>query len=145
MSYRRNVPESSAMTGTYDTSDTAGPEADHTSLRGVTHAFDVAEAADLAWARRGMDPDDTDVPSSAVTTSPGLTITRGDPEEDKRRVAEAADRSRHALEDAGFEVDEKTGHVKNRGIDPTQPAQNLAASLGPMTTVDDPSEDRSAG
>lgn len=145
MAHFRNVPESASMTGTYDTSDTAGPAAAHTDLRGVTHAFDVAEAADLAWAVRGIDPDDPAVSSSVVNTSPGLTVNRGDPDADKQRVADAARRSREVLQDAGFEVDEKTGHVRNWGFNPSSPAQNLSASLGPMTTVDDQTDDRSAG
>lgn len=135
-------PDHSAMTGTYDTSDTAGPGAPHTELRGVTTAFDIARASDLAWALRGMDPSDEAVSSNVVQTSPGLTVNRGDPESDRQRVAEAAQRARQALEEAGMEMDPVTGAVRWR--DHTAPWSNHAAGLGPMTTVDE-TTDRSAG
>jgi hypothetical protein len=130
------------MTGTYDTSDTAGPQAAHTELRGVTEAFDVAAAGDLAWALRAMDPDDEAVSPNVVQTSPGLTVNRGDPDGDKERVTAAARRARERLEAQGMEVDAQTGAVRTR--DHSQPWSNQAASLGPMTTVEDDT-DRSAG
>lgn len=142
MAYHRNAPDPSLMTGTYDTSDTAGPDAPHTELRGVTSAFDVARASDLAWALRGMDPDDEAVSSNIVQTSPGLTVNRGDPDGDRQRVTAAAERARRALEEAGLEVDAQTGAVRTR--DHSTPWMNHAASLGPMVTVDEQT-DRSAG
>lgn len=140
MSYR--APDHSAMTGTYDTTDTAGPGAQHTELRGVTSAFDIARAADLAWALRAMDPDDDAVSPNVVQTSPGLSVNRGDPDEDRRRVTAAAQRAREALEREGLEVDPVSGAVRTR--DHSAAWQNHAASLGPMTTVDEQT-DRSAG
>ena len=131
------------MTGTYDTSDTAGPNAAHTAVRGVTSAFDEAEARDLAWAVRGIDPDDPDVPASVVQTSSGLTVNRGDPDEDKNRIRAAAERAASTIGKSGLELDPATQKIRTR--DHSQPAQNMAASLGPMTTVDDQNEDRSAG
>jgi hypothetical protein len=139
---RRNAPDPSLMTGTYDTSDTAGPGAPHTELRGVTSAFDVARAGDLAWALRAMDPADEAVSPNVVQTSPGLTVNRGDPDGDRQRVTAAAERARQALEDAGLELDAQTGAVRTR--DHSAPWMNHAAHLGPMTTVDE-TTDRSAG
>lgn len=141
MAWGRN-PDHSAMTGTYDTSDTAGPGAPHTELRGVTAAFDIARASDLAWALRAMDPADEDVSPNVVQTSPGLTVNRGDPDGDRQRVTEAAARARQALEEAGLELDAATGAVRWR--DHTASWANHAAALGPMTTVDEQT-DRSAG
>lgn len=138
----RNAPDPSLMTGTYDTSDTAGPDAPHTELRGVTAAFDVARAGDLAWALRAMDPDDEAVSPNVVQTSPGLTVNRGDPDGDRQRVTAAAERARRALEAAGYEVDPQTGAVRAR--DHSAPWMNHAASLGPMVTVEE-NTDRSAG
>jgi hypothetical protein len=135
--------DTSAMTGTYDTSDTAGPQAAHTELRGVTEAFDVAAAGDLAWALRAMDPDDEGVSPNVVQTSPGLTVNRGDPDADRERVTAAAQRARERLEAQGMTVDSQTGQVRTR--DHSAPWENQAASLGPMTTVDDETTDRSAG
>jgi hypothetical protein len=132
----------SAMTGTYDTSDTAGSDAPHAQLSGVTSAFDIARAGDLAWALRGMDPLDEAVSANIVQTSPGLTVNRGDPDGDRNRVAAAAERARLALEEAGMEVDPRTGEVRTR--DHSAPFRALAASLGPMVTVDE-TADRSAG
>jgi hypothetical protein len=142
MAHHRNAPDPSLMTGTYDTSDTAGPGAAHTELRGVTAAFDVARAGDLAWALRGMNPDDEAVSSNIVQTSPGLTVNRGDPAGDRDRVAAAAERARQALEEKGLTVDPQTGEVRTR--DHSAPWMNHAASLGPMVTVDEKT-DRSAG
>jgi hypothetical protein len=138
----RNAPDPAAMTGTYDTTETAGPDAPHTELRGVTAAFDRARATDLAWALRAMDPEDEQVSPNVVQTSPGLTVNRGDPDEDKRRVSAAAQRAREHLEQAGLEVDPVSGAVRTR--DHSAPWMNQASSLGPMVTVDDTS-DRSAG
>lgn len=142
MTHNRHAPDPSLMTGTYDTSETAGPGAAHTELRGVTSAFDVARAGDLAWALRGMDPQDEAVSSNIVQTSPGLTVNRGDPDGDRTRVAAAAERARLALEEKGLTVDPQTGAVRTR--DHSTPWMNHAASLGPMVTVDEQT-DRSAG
>lgn len=130
------------MTGTYDTSDTAGSDAPHADLRGVTAAFDLARASDLAWALRAMDPADEAVSPNVVQTSPGLTVNRGDPDGDRQRVTEAAARARQALEEAGLELDPVTGAVRWRAH--TAPWQNHAAGLGPMTVVDE-TTNRSAG
>ena len=138
----RDAPDPSAMTGTYDTSETAGPGAPHTELRGVTAAFDRARATDLAWALRAMDPDDEAVSPNVVQTSPGLTVNRGDPDEDKRRVTAAAGRAREQLEQAGMEVDPVTGAIRTR--DHSAPWLNHATSMGPMVTVEE-TTDRSAG
>lgn len=141
---QRNAPDPSLMTGTYDTSDTAGPGAPHTELRGVTRAFDVARAGDLAWALRSMDPEDEEVSPNVVQTSPGLTVNRGDPDGDRQRVTAAAQRARQSLEDQGLEVDPVTGAVRTR--DHSMPWLNQAASLGPMVNVEDQQPtDRSAG
>jgi hypothetical protein len=138
----RSAPDPSAMTGTYDTSETAGPDAPHTELRGVTAAFDVARVTDLAWALRAMDPEDEQVSPNVVQTSPGLTVNRGDPDEDRRRVSAAAQRAREALEAAGLEVDPRTGRVTSK--DHSAPWMSHPAGTGPMVTVDE-TTDRSAG
>lgn len=138
----RGAPDPSAMTGTYDTSETAGPNAPHTELRGVTAAFDMARVTDLTWALRAMDPEDEQVSANVVQTSPGLTVNRGDPDEDRRRVAAAAGRARAALEEAGLEVDQVTGAVRPK--DHSAPWMRHPTGMGPMVTVDEPT-DRSAG
>jgi hypothetical protein len=142
MTANRNAPDPALMTGYYDTSETAGPGAPHTELRGVTSAFDMARAGDLAWALRAMDPEDEEVSPNVVQTSPGLTVNRGDPDDDKRRVAAAAGRARQALEESGLTVDPVTGAIRTR--DHSMPWMNHAASMGPMVTVEEQT-DRSAG
>lgn len=134
-------PDHSAMNGTYDTSDTAGSDAPHASLRGVSAAFDLAAASDLAVALRAMDPADDSVSSSVVQTSPGLTVNRGDPDGDRQRVAAAAERARLALEESGMEIG-PDGAVRWR--DHSAPWESHASGLGPMTTVNEHT-DRSAG
>lgn len=131
----RSMPDPAAMMGTYDTTETAGPGAPHTELRGVTRAFDLARASDLSWALRAMDPDDEEVSPNVVQTSPGLTVNRGDPDGDKRRVSAAADRARQALEESGLTVDPVSGAIRPR--DHSAPWLNHAASVGPMVTVDE--------
>jgi hypothetical protein len=142
MAHHRNAPDPSLLSGNYDTTETAGPNAPHTELRGVTSAFDRARAGDLAWALRGMDPSDEEVSSNIVQTSPGLTVNRGDPDGDRQRVAAAAQRAADRLAEAGLEVDATTGEVRTR--DHSTPWMNHAASLGPMVTVEE-NTDRSAG
>jgi hypothetical protein len=129
------------MTGTYDTSDTAGSDAPHADLRGVTSAFDYARAADLAWALRAMDPADEAVSPNVVQTSPGLTVNRGDPDGDRQRITDAAARAKRALEEAGLELDP---HGTVRWREHTAPWQNHVSGVGPMTVVDEHT-DRSAG
>jgi hypothetical protein len=138
----RNAPDPSLLTGNYDTSDTAGADAPHARLSGVTTAFDVARAGDLAYALRAMDPEDEEVTQNLVQTSPGLTVNRGDPDGDRRRVTAAAERTRLALEEAGYEVDPRTGAVRSRDHD--APWMNHPLGTGPMTTAEDET-DRSAG
>jgi hypothetical protein len=135
-------PDPHAMTGFYDTSETGGNGARHAQLTGVSAVFDRQRAADLAVALRAMDDEDESVPASQVNTSPGLTINRGDPDQDKRRITAAAERARLQLQAAGLELDTDTGQVLSR--DDTAPWQNHARSLGPMVQVDE-NTDRSAG
>ena len=134
-------PDPRAMTGTYDTSETGGAGARHADLRGVSAAFDLAEASDLAWALRSMDENDIAVPPNLVQTSPGLTVNRGDPDGDRQRITRAAERTRASLNAAGLDVDPTTGAVHTVH---TQAWQNHARALGAMTQVEEQT-DRSAG
>lgn len=95
-----------AMTGTFETSDTAGGTARYGKIEDTAPVFDLAKASDLAWALRSMDPDDEQVSANLVQTSPGLTVNRGDPEADKRRITAAAARARRELESRGWTFDE---------------------------------------
>lgn len=95
-------PDPAAMSGTYDTTDTAGPSARYGKIEDTAPVFDIARANDLAWALRSMDADDEAVSANLVQTSPGLTVNRGDPAEDRRRITAAAARTRHHLERHGY-------------------------------------------
>lgn len=139
----RFAPDPAALVGNLDTSETAGAGAPHARIEGITAVFDVARATDLAWALRAMDESDLAVPPNLVQTSPGLTVNRGDPDGDRRRVTADAERTHAALREQGMDVDPLTGQVTRR--DHTHPWRNHAASLGPMTVVDDQPADRSAG
>lgn len=138
----QHTPDPHAMTGYYETSETGGNGAKHAQLTGVSPVFDRQRAADLAYALRAMDEDDEGVPASQVNTSPGLTINRGDPDGDRRRITAAAGRAMEQLQAAGMDVDPETGAVRSR--DASAPWLNHARSLGPMVQVDEKT-DRSAG
>lgn len=138
----RPGPDTAAMTGYYDTTDTAGFDAPHAHIDGVAAAFNVAKATDYAWALRAMDAADEAVPPNLVQTSPGLTVNRGDPDGDRNRITAAAQRAHDALRAEGFDVNPLTGEVRRR--DATQAWMNHGASLGPMIEVEEKT-DRSAG
>jgi hypothetical protein len=126
-------PDPAAMTGTYETSDTAGGSARFGRVEQTAPVFHIAMANDLAWALRSMDAEDPDVPANLVQTSPGLTVNRGDPGEDRRRITAAAERTRHRLADAGYVLDEHGVPVAvQRGIPGTWQAQ---APVGPAIDI----------
>jgi hypothetical protein len=95
-----HVPDHTAMSGTLDTTDTAGPGG-HAKLENLAPIFRVARAHDLAYAARAVDPNDTEVSEDAVQLSTGLSVVQGDPEADKKRVAESADEAQRRL-DPGY-------------------------------------------
>ena len=127
-------PDPAAHTGTYDTTDTAGPTANFGHVEDTSAIFDIARANDLAWALRAMDAEDTAVPFNLVQTSPGLTVNRGDPADDRNRITAAAARNRHHLERLGWTFDEH-GTPVAMPRDFSQSFRNQAASLGPMVDV----------
>lgn len=130
-------PDPAAMTGTYETSDTAGPAARYGKVEDTSAVFDVARAGDLQWALRAMDASDTDVPANLVQTSPGLTVNRGDPDEDRRRIAEAAQANMRHLIGHGFQIGDN-GTVVPTAASFTQPWKNQAQGLGSAIVVDHP-------
>jgi hypothetical protein len=130
-------PDPAAMTGTYDTSDTAGPDARFGRVEDTSSVFDIARAGDLQWALRSMDPGDTDVPFNLVQTSPGLTVNRGDPDDDKRRIAEAAQRNLRHLVGHGFHLGSDGLPVRDASSF-HQPWKNQAQGLGPAVSIDHP-------
>jgi hypothetical protein len=135
-------PSLAAITGTYDTSDTGGITTTLAHIENTTLAFRVARAHDLAFALRSMDADDEEIPPNLVQTSPGLTVNRGDPDGDQRRVTGAARRTREELAAMGYEIDPVRGVVASRDFQ--HPWAGAAASLGPAVEVPE-QQDRSAG
>jgi hypothetical protein len=107
----RNGPDSAAITGTFDTSDTAGYDAPHAHIEGVSPVFDIARAHELTWALRALDPADTAASPNMCQTSPGLTVNRGDPAADASRVQLARDDAVAKLHEMGYTLDEKRGLV----------------------------------
>jgi hypothetical protein len=93
-----------AMTGTFETTDTAGPDARFGHVEQTTPIFDMARANDLAFALKAMDAEDA-TPPNLVQTSPGLTVNRGDPAEDRRRITAAAGRNMIHLVRQGWIID----------------------------------------
>jgi hypothetical protein len=98
-------PDPAAMSGTFETSDTSGPTARFGRVEDTTPIFDIARAGDLQWALRSMNPLDEEVSANLVQTSPGLTVNRGDPAEDQRRIAMAAQRNLRHLTEHGYTLD----------------------------------------
>jgi hypothetical protein len=124
-----------AMTGTYETSDTAGPDARFGRIEDTSPIFDIARANDLAWALRAMNPADEAVSQNLVQTSPGLTVNRGDPQGDQDRIRAAAARSLHHLLKQGYTIRPDGTPVpppRNDG----QSWRNMAASMGVAISVD---------
>jgi hypothetical protein len=124
-------PDPAAMSGTFETSDTSGPTARFGRVEDTTAIFDIARAGDLQWALRSMDPADDAVSANLVQTSPGLTVNRGDPGEDKRRIAAAAQRNLRHLTKHGYTLD--AHGVPAAPIMRNQPSP---PALGPATVVD---------
>ena len=137
-------PDPAAYTGTYDTSECGGSDEKHAHVEGISAVFDIAAAQDMTFALRSMDPVDTAIPPNLVQTSPGLTVNRGDPDGDRKRVTAAAARAHDHLRDMGYEIDPVKGVASY--ADHSRSWRNQAASLGPAVVVeDDPNRDRSAG
>jgi hypothetical protein len=107
----RNGPDSASVIGNYDTSDTAGGDAPHTTIEGVAPVFEVARGQDLVFALRAMDTRDSAIPPNLVQTSPGLTVNRGDPAADEQRIKTAAAESHEHLRELGYDIDPVRGVV----------------------------------
>jgi hypothetical protein len=124
-------PDPAAMSGTFETSDTSGPTARFGRVEDTTAIFDIARAGDLQWALRSMDPNDETVSQNLVQTSPGLTVNRGNPDEDRIRITAAAQRNLHHLFEHGYTLD-------SHGVPeaPVMRNQPSPPAFGPATVVD---------
>lgn len=123
-----------AMTGTYDTTDTAGPDARYGHIQDITPIFDMARANDLAYALKSMDVNDP-TPTNLVQTSPGLTVNRGDPEADRQRItAAAAQNMVHLLRQGWVIMPDGTPVPPPRND--AQSWRNGARGMGPAVIVD---------
>jgi hypothetical protein len=132
MVYFRMDP--AAISGTFETSDTAGPDARFGHVEQTAAIFDMARANDLAYALKSMNEEDP-TPPNLVQLSPGLTVNRGDPADDQRRIRAAADRNMIALLQQGWVISENGTPV----APPRNDANNwrhMAQSLGPAVVVD---------
>lgn len=84
-------PEPTALSGTFDTSD-AGGSGHYTRVENLAPIFEVAKAHALHVAARALDPDDEEVSESLVQRSTAFTVSQGDPEGDKQRLLDRANR-----------------------------------------------------
>jgi hypothetical protein len=126
-----HVPDHTALMGTLDTSGTAGPGGD-SELENLAPVFRVAKARDLAYARRAVDPQDTEIPEDLVTLSTGISIVQGDPDGDRKRLTEAANDAEAELDTYGyrgnFDPQSGVGHDRR-----AQAEQAWAASIADMS------------
>jgi hypothetical protein len=134
-----HVPDPTAMSGTLDTSGTAG-SGGHTDLRNLAPIFDVAEARDLGYARRALDPEDRAVPADHVQTSQGITVVQGDPEGERGRVLQRADAAEQRLRDLSLErhLQSDRGPLSDARREEDERAwASAVSSLGPATVIGD--------
>ena len=131
-----HVPDPTAMSGNLDTSGTTGGGGD-SELRNLAPIFDVAEAQDLTYAGRAMDPNDHEVPADHVQTSPGFTVVQGDPEADKARVRQRGEEARERLRANAMERHlERQGPVSDRRREEDERAWAASvSSLGPAIVI----------
>lgn len=86
-----------AMSGTFDTTDTGAGH--HTKVENLAPIFEVARAHDLAYARRALDPDDEEVSAEHVQVSQGVSMVQGDPDAERQRVLDRANKSRDKVKE----------------------------------------------
>jgi hypothetical protein len=131
-----HVPDPTAMTGNLDTSGTGGAGG-HSELRNIAPIFAVAEAHDMAYAARAVDPNDDEVPSDHVTVSTGLSVVQGDPEGDRQRVTERAARAQERLRDdpLGRNLDDRGTYVHDRRARDERAWQASVTDMGPATVI----------
>jgi hypothetical protein len=132
----RHVPDPTAMTGNLDTSGTGGAGG-HSELRNIAPIFDVAEAHDMAYAARAVDPNDDSASSDHVTVSTGLSVVQGDPEGDRQRVTDRAARAQERLKDnpLGRNLDDHGTYVHDRRARDERAWQASVSDMGPATVI----------
>lgn len=131
-----HVPDPTAMTGNLDTSGTGGAGG-HSELRNIAPIFDVAEAHDMAYAARAVDPNDKDVPEDHVTLSQGLSVVQGDPDADRQRVAERAQRAQQRLAEDPMSrnLSDRGTYVHDRRARDERAWAASVSDMGPATVI----------
>lgn len=133
------VPDTTAATGTLDTSGTAG--AADSKIENTTPVFDAAKAQDLQYAAKALDPDDKSVddPGAVVnegttttTTTSGRTVEEG--EEAVKEAAEAYREDPVVVQDPTIQQAEDNAE-SGESTDPAkvQSEQQQASPLGGNT------------
>lgn len=94
MAYRESEnyrPEPWAVTGNLDTTEAGGMGGFAHSVEKIAPIFQRAAEEDIAYALRALDPEDTEVrEEDHVQTTPGITVVRGDPDEQRARIHKRA-------------------------------------------------------
>jgi hypothetical protein len=131
-----HVPDPTAMMGNLDTSGTGGAGG-HTELRNLAPIFAVAEARDLAYAARAVDPNDPDVPADHVQLSTGLSVVQGDPEGDRQRVTQRAQEARQRLDGSplGQNLNDQGEYVDHRQEHAERAWAASVSDMGPATVI----------
>lgn len=126
------VPDPMAVTGTVDTSGTAGNAGG--SVDEASSIFAVARAQTLRQAARALDPADTDVPAELVTLPTGAVTVTGT----TKTPDEARDEVFRAVEAAAAEPVVIGGMTRDQELASRADESREGTDRGETGTVEDP-------
>lgn len=141
------VPDPTAVFGTLETSGTAG--GDNEKAEKISPIFDAAKANDLAYAKRAVDPDDTEVDEASAVVLPNNDRDTDQAREAVRAAATAFEKDPVKVEDPSLEDSEKEADRK-QGEDSVQTAarvesqQQQASAAGGTAKGSDDATQRAA-
>lgn len=116
------VPDPTAVFGTLETSGTAG--GDNERAEKVTPIFEAAKANDLAYAKRAVDPDDTDVDEATSVVLPDNGRDVDSAREAVRKAASAYEKEPVPVEDPSL-LDSQKEAEKMENTDPVRRAAEV--------------------
>jgi hypothetical protein len=129
-----HVPDPTAVTGTLDTSGTAG--AADSRIENTTPVFEAAKAQDLQYAALAVDPEHPEVPESAVVL-PDDHLTPDQARDNVRQAAEAYQEDPVQVQDPTIQQAQRNAE-SGASTDPArvEADQKGAAPMGDLHTGD---------